>query len=322
MCRYCGALIKAIDAYLAKADDDLTEALDDAGFAEPKKTVKDMSSLEDSVAEALESETAYYKRKAKKSVDLKAFKDAWPDIIEGDDIDKTLAEIFAADFKANIPKLAAAYITQVDPQLTVKTITARTTAWAEEWSGKLAELMKLETQSEIKELLTDTLKDGKSVAEFTQALMEGGIRSERYRARSAALTETLRAHSVAQQEAITQNPAVEDKEWVHTGDYRNAPRENHIAMNGKIVPKNEPFTLEGADGVTYYPMYPRDQSLPPGESVNCHCIHRGIANADILGLSLEERKRLQQEAIDADDGEWEKELDARNKAKAGIEEEP
>ena len=64
----------------------------------------------------------------------------------------------------------------------------------------------------------------------------------------------------------------------------------------------------------------RDPILQPGESINCHCIHRGIVNADILGLPLEERQRLQQEAIDADDGAWEKELDAKNKAKAGIEE--
>lgn len=321
MCQYCGALIKAIDAYLAKADNDLTEALDNAGFTKPKETVKNIASLEDSITEALEEETAYFRHKAKKSVDLKAFKDAWPEVIEGDNIDKTLAKIFADDFKANIPGLAAAYIKQIDPALTVSTITARTTAWAADWSGKLAELMKLDTHSEIEKLLTDTLKDGKSVADFTQALMEGGIRSERYRARSAALTETLRAHSVAQQEAITQNPAVENKEWVHTGSYKNAPRENHEAMNGVIVPKDEPFTLEGADGETYYPMYPRDPSLPPGESVNCHCIHRGVVNADILGLSLEERKRLQQEAIDADDDEWEKELDAQNKARAGIEDE-
>ena len=40
-----------------------------------------------------------------------------------------------------------------------------------------------------------------------------------------------------------------------------------------------------------------------------------------MGLPLEERQRLQQKAIDEMDDEWEKELDARNKAKAGIEEE-
>ncbi len=41
-------------------------------------------------------------------------------------------------------------------------------------------------------------------------------------------------------------------------------------------------------------------------------------NEDILGLSLEERRSLQRQAIDDDNGAWEKELDAKNKAKAGI----
>lgn len=316
----CEALIKAIDAYLAKADEDLTEALDEAGFAEPKETVQEMAALEDKLADALERETKYFKGKAKKAVDLEAFAKDWPDIIEGDNVDEQLTKLFLDDFETNIPSLAAGYVKQIDPKLTVKTITARTTAWAADWSEQLGRLMKLESHKEIETLLTETLKDGKSVADFMQALMDGGIRSERYRARAAALTETLRAHSVAQQEALVQNPAVESKEWVHTGEYRNTPRENHVAMSGIIVPKDEPFTLEGLDGVTYYPMYPRDPILPPGESINCHCIHRGIVNADILGLPLEERQRLQQEAIDADDGAWEKELDAKNKAKAGIEE--
>ena len=315
-----GDLIKAIDAYIAKADDELTETLDDAGFVEPKKTVKDAAALEDALTETLEKEAKYFRAKAKKAVDLEAFAKEWPEIIEGDTADEQLAKLFVEDFETNIPNLATAYMKKLDPKLTVKTITARTTAWATDWGEKLGRLMKLETHKEIEKLLTDTLKDGKGIAEFTQALIDGGIRSERYRARAAALTETLRAHSVAQQEALIQNPAVEDKEWVHTGSHKNTPRENHVAMNGVIVPKDEPFVLEGADGVTYYPMYPRDPILPPGESVNCHCIHRGIVNVDILGLPLEERKRLQQEAIDADDGEWEKELDAKNKAKASIEE--
>ncbi|MCC8110396.1 MAG: phage head morphogenesis protein [Ruminococcus sp.] len=302
MCQYCDPLIKAIDAYLTKANNDLTDSLKSAGFVKPKDTVKEIESFEDETTEALEDEVTYYRKKASKAVDLKALKKIWPKIVEGDTTDKTLTKLFAEDFEKNIPKLATTYIKQVDPQLTVSTITARTTVWASDWSGKLAELMKLDTQTEIEKLLTDTLKEGKSVADFTQALIDGEIRSERYRARSAALAETLRAHSVAQQEAITQNPAVESKEWVHTGEYRNSSRENHVAMNGVIVPKDEPFTLGGADGETYYLMYPRDPSLPPGESVNCHCIHRGIVNEDILGLSLEERKRLQQEAIDADDG--------------------
>ena len=129
----------------------------------------------------------------------------------------------------------------------------------------------------------------------------------------------MRAHSVAQEEAIQQSPAVEEKEWVHTGAYRNEPRENHVDMDGQVVKKDAPFELTGADGGTYYPMYPRDPILPPGESINCHCIHRGIVSEEILGLPLERRKELQAEAIAEMDDAWEKELNERNKAKAGIE---
>ena len=318
MCK-CKALIKAIDAYIAKADDNLSGALDDAGFIKPKATVKKISSLEDRLTSELEKETKYFKSKAKNAVDLKSFAKEFPGLIDEDTTDSRLSEHFIKDFKENIPGLAAGYIKQVDPKLTVRAITARTLAWSENWGEKLGRLMKLDSHKEVEALLTDTLKEGKGIADFVRLLGDKDIRSERYRARAVALTETLRAHSVAQQEALIQNPAVESKEWVHTGSYRNKPRENHAAMNGTVVPKDEPFTLEGADGVTYYPMYPRDPVLPPGESVNCHCIHRGIANEDILGLSLEERKRLQEEAIKADDEAWEEELDAKNKARAGIE---
>ena len=318
MCK-CETLIKAIDAYIAKADDNLSDALDEAGFVKPKVTVKKMGALEDRLTSELEKETKYFKRKAKEAVNLEAFAKDFPSLIDDDKTDGKLSELFVKDFKENIPELAAGYIKQVDPKLTVKTITARTLTWAESWSEKLGRLMKLDSHKEVETLLTDTLKEGKGIADFVRLLSDKDIRSERYRARAVALTETLRAHSVAQQEALTQNPAVESKEWVHTGGYRNSPRENHVAMNGIIVSKDEPFTLEGADGTTYYPMYPRDPVLPPGESVNCHCIHRGIANENILGLSLEERKRLQEEAIKADDEAWEEELDAKNKARAGIE---
>jgi predicted ABC-type ATPase len=56
--------------------------------------------------------------------------------------------------------------------------------------------------------------------------------------------------------------------------------------------------------------------------VNCHCLCQPRVDKDILGLSLEERRELQAKAIAEDDGEWEKELDAKNRARAGIEENP
>ena len=197
----------------------------------------------------------------------------------------------------------------------------KTTAWVRTWSASLGEIMQLNSHKEIETILEKGLRDGSSIQEFTRSILDSGIRDEYYKARRVAVTEVLRAHSVAQQEAFMQSPAVEEKMWKHTGAYRNDPRKNHMDMDGQRVPKDQPFELRGIKGGTYYPMYPRDSSLPPEESINCHCISQPVVSAEVLGLSLEERQRLQQQAIEEMDGEWERELDARNKAKAGIEEE-
>lgn len=101
------------------------------------------------------------------------------------------------------------------------------------------------------------------------------------------------------------SPAVEEKEWRHIGAYRTEPRRNHVDMDGQRVKKSEKFTLEGADGNTYYPEYPRDSILPPGESVNCHCISQGIVSAAVLGIPVEERRKRQAAALAEMDGEWE-----------------
>ena len=181
--------------------------------------------------------------------------------------------------------------------------------------------MKLDSETQIENILTTAIAEGSSVAEVTQAIIDSGIRDEYYRARRTSVTEMLRVHSVAQQEALMQSPSVEEKAWVHTGSYKNTPRQNPVDMNGVRVPKSETFTLIGADGVTYYPMYPRDSILPPGESVNCHCLVQPIVSEDVLGLPLEERQKLQAEALAAMDDSWEAELDATNRAADGIEKE-
>jgi len=316
----CEALIKAIDAYIEKADDNLGDTLEAAGFINADETVKEISALESRVARALTEETEYILGAAEQAVDLERFaSDTWPDIKLADNLDEKLGRIFLDEFTTNMPKLASSYVAKIDAELVVNQISKRTTAWAEGWSKELGQIMKLNSHDEIEKILVTGLKDGQSVAEFTQAILDSGIRDEYYKARRVAITETLTAHSVAQQEAFIQSPAVEEKEWCHTGSYRNAPRENHVAMHGQRVPAAAVYKLEGADGNIYYPLYPRDTTeLPPGERVNCHCLSQPIVSEEVLGLSIEERRRLQAEAIEADDGEWEKELDAQNKAKAGI----
>lgn len=325
MCVACEQLIKAIDAYIAKADEKLSDTLGKEGFVQPEETVKHAEELEEQLAEVFTEQSADFTdliNKARKiGIDVEEIlNDQFPDFKANDKTRDKLFKIFFEDFSDYIPALANVYISQLDSELVVKQISKKTTVWIESWSDKLSELMELSSQSELESILVNGLKNGKGVADIARDIQSAGIRDEYYKARRAALTEILRAHSVAREESIQQCPAAEFKEWIHSGNYRNEPRENHVDMSGQVVAKDQTFTLIGRDGVTYYPRFPRDTNLPAGESVNCHCIHRGIASENILGLSLEERKKLQQQAIDEMGNEWEKELDARNKAKAGINE--
>ncbi len=321
MCVNCRPLIKAIDAYIQKVDSDLSDELEMQGFLEPEKTVEYIQDIEDGVVEALLEETDYILVEAEKTIDLETFaEDIWTKVKLNDMVKDKLVTIFTENFDKFMPEFIEYYIAQTDRDLKLLQVSKRTTAWVKSWSKDLGEIMKLNSHNEIERILENGLKNGKGIAAFTREILDSGIRDEYYKARRVAITEVLRAHSVAQQEAFMQSPAVREKMWKHTGSYRNDPRKNHIDMNGKHVPVNEPFELDGIKGGKHNPMYPRDTILPPEESINCHCICQPVVDEDILGLSLEERQRLQQQAIDEMDEEWEKELDAKNKAKAGIDE--
>lgn len=319
MCEYCGPLLKAINRFIEKADSNLAEALDDEGYAEGKKTVDYISDLEDGIAEALTEETAYIVAEAEKAVDLETFsKGIWPDVKFKDGLKPALVTIFKGRLEKFMPEFVAYYIARTDKSLKLAQVSKRTTAWVESWSEQLGEIMQLNSHKEIEALLVKGLKNGDGIPAFTRSILDSGIRDEYFKARRAALTEVLRAHSVAQQEAFMQSPSVAEKMWRHTGGYRNKPRPNHVDMDGTRVVKDKPFELTGINGGTYSVMYPRDTSLPPEETINCHCLCQPVVNEDVLGLPLEERQRLQQEAVDEMDDEWEKALDRANRAKAGI----
>lgn len=316
----CDALIKAIDRYIEKADDTLADDLDAEGFAESRKTLRTAQEIEDAVAEALLEETDLFVEYANKAIDLEEFAEKiWPGVKLTDALAEKLETVFLEIFGDFMLDVVEVYIQRTDKQLKLESISKKTTGWIKQWSAELGELMKLDSHAEVERILATGLEKGDDIATFTRNILDSGIRDEYYRARRVSITEVLRAHSVAQQEAFMQSPAVEEKLWRHTGKYRNKPRKNHVDMDGQVVPKGEPFTLRGADGSTYYPMYPRDSRLPPGESINCHCIEEPVVSERVLGLPLAERQRLQQQAIDNMDDEWEKELDAANRAKAGIE---
>lgn len=311
---HCGELKRAIDAYIERADKDLENDLDNAGFVDPKKTVQDISDLEEEITAALEQDTKYIVETTDEYELLSNYAETGiQNATQDERLIKKLTRTFNATFSRIVPAYAEEYIKLTDKDLQMMLMSKRTVAWIESWSGDLARIMKLNDNQVIENILSKGLKEGASIKQFADMISDAGIRDAGFRARRVAITEVLRAHSVAQHESIEQSPAVTAKIWRHSGGYRIEPRENHVEMDGTVVPKNEPFTLYGADGITYYPMYPRDSALPPGESINCHCVEQPVVDESILGLSLEERQRLQAEAVAELDEEWLKEIDEKNR---------
>lgn len=326
----CAALAAAIDAYIAKADSDIERELRAAGYIDIPYTMKAIKRLEDRLAEVLNHETRRIVKALKTTGSIEEFTGGafgalqvqvrqasddskWAQCQSDSHLGDDVTDALRTEFERTVPRLVDDYLKTTDMGLAAETISRRTTNWINSWSRDLGNIMKLTSHREIEDILTRNLRDGKSVADAARELMDAGIRSNYSRARATALTEMLTAHSVSNQEAYMQSPAVEGKEWRHSGSRHNKPRANHVDMDGEIVGKNDKFTLDGADGWTYRPMYPRDVTLPAGERVNCHCITQPVVNEDVLGLSLDERKRLQQQAIDEDDESWLEDLDRQNR---------
>lgn len=321
-------IVRAIDGYIAKADEELSETLETEGFAEAGETVSEINSMQEKIADILQSQTEELLAVLTAASGWDEARKKLSEMLDMDDIAQQVEEVVADMLDVEVPNLAAAYIKETEADMVIDTLRRRTSDWMASYSRQLGEWMKINTHKQLTDLIQGAIENGESIDSLTRKIMDGGWRTEYYQARRVAVTEVLRAHAVAHEEAIQQSPATDRKEWVHTGTHKNNPRPNHQdlwnaetgtgGMNGQIVPKEQPFTLHSVDGRTYYPMHPLDIILPACESVNCHCIHRGITNDEILGMSYEERKKMQQEIINNDDGEWEKELDAKNKAKPGV----
>ena len=315
-------LIKAIEAYLEKADKDMIETLESEGRPDPEDSVEAINNIEEAAEDALTKQTSFLLKEIKKHKSLAALLAAGvlDDIFARDKSCDAIRKAMSKELGVLIPKLTQSYVSVIDMDLKINAVSKKTLAWIDNWSADLANMMKITTQDTLTNMIKKSFEAGKDISSLTLDIMNNGIRDEYYRARSVAVTEVMRAHNVAKQEAAIQNPCITEKMWRHTGEHKNAPRENHVAMDGQRVPVDKPFTLVGMDGTTYYPMYPVDPLLPPEEAINCHCLSQDIVDENILGMPLEERQRLQQEALESMDAEWEQEMNERNKQKAGINE--
>lgn len=302
-------LIRAIDRYIQKADEDLEEELKAEGYVATGAAVTAINEIEDKLTDLLNDYTDDLLNRMEKSSDISDFiENVWSDMKTEKDLEEFLIDFLHKKFRSLLNECVKEFLIDADEQLGIdERITKPTQEFIEDWSHELARIMRLNTNKQIEEILIKSQKEAMSIEEVAKAISDSAIRSPGYRARSVALTEVLRIESYSQLEYMRQDPTVEEKEWFHTGSHKNKPRSNHVAINGQKVPKNEPFTLTGADGGTYKPMCPRDTCLPASETVNCHCIMKTIRNEKVMGMTVEERRKLREQYMDQVDEEWEQE---------------
>lgn len=314
-------LLEAIEQYIAKADNDLEDQLNEEGYVEAGVAVSHMGAIEDGVTAAVENNVDEVLARLQSASGVDDFiENVWPEISNSDEMEKALYDLFYQQFDELLRRFTKQWIISADAELgevVDDRITRPAEAFIKGWSQQLADIMHLNTKDGIEKILLDAQEQNQTIDEVEQAIADSGIRECGYRSRRVAVTEVLRVEEYAHQEARIQNPSCYKKEWVHTGAAH--PRENHVAINGQQVFKREPFTLTGRNGDTYYPMCPRDTSLPAEESINCHCTTKDVVDQEILGMSLEDRVALREKymnEVNAEYDAWEQKFNEEH----GIEE--
>lgn len=309
-------LLDAIDRYIAKADNDLEDALTAEGYPGAKKAVELAGKLEEAIDEALDADSLEFLERIQAASGVEEFlSDAWPQLHEADDLKKALYEIFRERFEEMLRGFTYEWLLSENPVIAGldEEITKPAEAFITGWSDELSRIMHLNTKDMMENLLLKAQDKGWSIDELAEAIGDSGIRNHGYRSRTVALTEMLRVESYAQQEGMVQNPLAYKKKWRHV--MSEHPRENHMAMDGQEVFKRESFTLTGKDGGTYYVTCPRDTRLPASETVNCHCLMETIENESAIGMTADEmasmRKQYMDEINEEYDG-WEKKFKEDN----------
>jgi len=286
----CDVLI-SIENLIRKANEDLEDELEKANFVDPKETVKKINEFDDDVTKLLDEERKHF---------LKEFDndDSIPNLVaklnnaKTDDLFKVgMAKVTKEHLTDFIAEFTELYIKQIDKQMAFNFATDKTTNWINSWAEELGDIMGLTSHNEIDRILKKTLKEGLSIQE-TREMLEDSYGFSSTRARTTAITEILTAHSVSKEEAFNQSPAVTGKKWKHSGRAKNEPRADHVAVDGVIVGKGKYFNVGGE-----LALYPRDTSLSAKQRVLCHCTHSAVVDPEILGLTLEEKNKLQNQLI-------------------------
>jgi len=128
------------------------------------------------------------------------------------------------------------------------------------------------TKEDMRKILTKGMQEGWSINDMMRELEKLGINA--YRAELIARTETTRAANQGALLGAVSTGLQTVKEWISVNDdrTRRIPRDkfDHLHMDGKQVPVDEPFTVPGMSAVDFM-EYPGDPNGSAGNVCNCRC---------------------------------------------------
>jgi hypothetical protein len=118
------------------------------------------------------------------------------------------------------------------------------------------------------------LTNGESIAEISARITTAFAEIEKDRATMIAESETSAAYSYANDKA-SRAAGIMYKRWIHGNPM--IPREDHLGIDGLIVPIDEPFPV-GSPPL----MYPHDERGSPQDVINCTCISVAATEEEFL----------------------------------------
>lgn len=137
---------------------------------------------------------------------------------------------------------------------------------------KLTDGITTTTKEDMRKILTKGMQEGWSITQMMTELEKLGINA--YRAELIARTETTRAANQGALLGAVSTGLQTVKEWISVNDdrTRRIPRDkfDHLHMDGKQVPVDEPFTVPGMSAVDFM-EYPGDPNGSAGNVCNCRC---------------------------------------------------
>ncbi|WP_053453636.1 phage minor head protein [Exiguobacterium sp. BMC-KP] len=187
--------------------------------------------------------------------------------------------------------IASTTMARIDKDVVFQAVSPSRIRFMQAYSDELGRVLDQNTANKVTQVIASTLEQRGSVHDVIQALKDEPD-FDRARARRIAITETLTAASVGDDEAYRQSPAVTGVEWLHSGGRKNKPRASHVALSGTQKGLNDFFDVEGE-----LARYPRDTSLSAKQRINCHCTTTPVVDPNILGLSAEEKNAIRQGVI-------------------------